>query len=222
MAPEQICGEPVDGRTDLWALGVTLYEVLTGRRPFDGEVDVSVAHAIVHAEPARPSAVRPDIPGELEAMLVTLLQKAPADRPATADQVASELGAMEVRPTISSGRSSGRRWPAAGWRSSRGRRMAAGVFAVAALVVAAGIVLARWPAPQPAAAPDERSVAVLPFENMSGDSQQEYLSDGITEELTSHLARLPGLRVVARASTFQFKGTNADVRDVGKALGVAA
>jgi tetratricopeptide (TPR) repeat protein/tRNA A-37 threonylcarbamoyl transferase component Bud32 len=90
MAPEQIDGRPVDRRTDLWALGVVLYEMLTGKRPFEGDDAISVAHAIVHREPVRPSALRVDTRG-LDDVVFKLLRKDPTERYASAEVVASAL-----------------------------------------------------------------------------------------------------------------------------------
>ena len=96
MAPEQVRGEPLDGRADLWALGVLLYEMLTGRRPFEGEHEIAIAHAILHSEPARPSALRPEIPAELDALVLGLLARQPDGRPVSAEAVAAELTAIAV------------------------------------------------------------------------------------------------------------------------------
>ena len=106
MAPEQVRGEPLDGRADLWALGVVLYEMLTGRRPFEGEHEIAVAHAILHTKPVRPSELRPEIPPELDAPVLGLLARQPDRRPASAETVAAELTAIASR----SASPNARRW----------------------------------------------------------------------------------------------------------------
>ncbi|CAN5786187.1 serine/threonine-protein kinase [soil metagenome] len=225
MAPEQIRQAPVDGRADLWALGVVLYEMLTGRRPFEGEHDVSVAHGIVHEEPLRPSILRGGLPSSLEGLLVTLLRKEPARRPASAQQLAADLAVIQQGRTLPLRRRLRQRWATAtGWQRHPAWRTATGVLITATLAVAVGGHLTTRPSegPAPHIAPTDGSVAVLPFVNLSGDPQHEFLSDGITEELTNHLTRVEGLRVAAQTSSFRFKGGNVDVREVGHALSVAS
>lgn len=96
MAPEQIRGQTVDGRADLWAVGVLLYEMLTARKPFAGDHEVAVAHAIVHDEPVPPSKLRPGVPADVENIVLTLLQKDPSARPATVDDLIADLAAVEI------------------------------------------------------------------------------------------------------------------------------
>ena len=163
MAPEQIRGEQLDGRADLWALGVLLYEMLTGRRPFEGEHEIAIAHAIVHSNPVRPSALRPEIGPELDALVLGLLARQPAGRRASAEAVAAELTALESRPAPRQVR----RWRP---RFSRSRAAPPLVWgSTFALVVTAGGA-AAWllRAGSPADSAEPRIVAVLPFENLSG------------------------------------------------------
>jgi serine/threonine protein kinase/tetratricopeptide (TPR) repeat protein len=172
MAPEQLRGEAVDARSDLFALGIILYELATGRRPFGGRSSVEVSSAILRDTP------EPMPPGELERLVSRCLEKNPRERPQTALDVSNELRAM--RRTLERGAASAK------------------------------------PAPDQAA-----SIAVLPFANRSGDVNDEYFSDGLADELLNVLAKIKGLRVTARTSSFHFKGKDTTIAEVGKTLGVA-
>lgn len=154
MAPEQIRGEAVDERTDLWAVGVVLYEMLTARKPFSGEQDIAIAHAILHDEPVPLSTHRRDVSGALEDLVFRLLEKDRARRHATASELLSELARVDLaaRETIGSRRRRRRRSGVPQLQSARSRRLipmatGAGVATIAAL--AATSVLARKPAPPP-------------------------------------------------------------------------
>jgi len=188
MSPEQAQGETVDRRTDIWSLGVVLFEMLTGRLPFPGEKTFAVLNAILH-KPAEPLAeLRPDAPPALAQVVAKTLQKDPAARYATAQALGSALQACAAAPDADATISS--------------------VLRVEKPTVA-GMPVLHLP-----------SVAVLPLVNMSADPENEYFSDGLTEELINVLARLEGLRVVSRTSAFEFKGKAQDVRTIGKALNV--
>jgi serine/threonine protein kinase len=136
MAPEQIRGGTVDGRADLWALGVLLYERVTGRQPFQGEHEISVAHAILHTEPESPSKLRSDIPPAVEDVVLALLAKEPAQRYPDADAVAADIAAVQLgRPPSLPGRHTPR----------RRRAVRRGAILAAALgLIGAGTALTLW------------------------------------------------------------------------------
>ena len=135
MAPEQIRGDPVDGRADLWALGVLTYEVLTGRQPFRGENEISVAHAILHIEPEPPSGLRSDIPAAVEDLVLTLLSKDPGQRYADADALAADIAAVQQgRPPSVPGQAP---------RSRRAIRRPA-ILATTLGLIGAGTALTLW------------------------------------------------------------------------------
>ncbi len=209
MSPEQAMGsERVDGRSDLYALACVLYEMLAGEPPFTGPSAESVARQHVAAPAPHVSVMRPAIPPAIEEAIVRALAKTPADRFATAAEFVEALAAPAQRM-----RDPGRRTS----------RLAVGAGLAATLVAAAtGLFILSRPHRTPALAGGTgQSIAVLPFVNVSGAPQEEYLSDGISEELINALSKLPQLQVVARPSSFAFKGKNEDVRQIGHALQVA-
>ena len=178
MAPEQIRGEQADARTDLFALGVTLHELATGRRPFAGAFPVEVASSILRDEPEPLGRNRSDLPHEFGRILGRLLAKNPRDRFQAALDVATEL--KHLRRVEEDSRQ----------ESERGTERIA-------------------------------SIAVLPFVNRSRDEEDEYFSDGLADEILNLLAKIPGLRVAASASSFQFREKKGDLATIGHALRVA-
>jgi serine/threonine-protein kinase len=233
MSPEQVRGAAVDHRADLWALGVLLYEMTTAARPFRGDNEWSTAHNVLHADPAPPSALRAEIPLAVENLILSLLQKDPRARYASAEAVRQDIMAIQAGqvPSSLTGRIRGTRL-----RPYRNRRnIALVVSALVVAVVGLGALLFRNGAPEvPAvsaagqqkgtAAADEiyspRAIAVLPFRNLSGAERDDYFSDGLTQELTGALSQIKAVRVAARSSAAKFGSEHRDIREVGRALHV--
>lgn len=182
MAPEQFRGERVDGRVDLWALGVVLYEMATGKRPFGGGHEIGVAHAILYDQPARASALRAGIPPTLDEVLRTLLRKDPAERQPSAEALATSLAGIRL-----DGRSETR--PKLRWLVVR-RPVRWSVIGATALLMSAGAILARG---RLAAPPLPVSVAVLPFEALDDGGDTRDLAIGLGDAIGTDLARLQGV-----------------------------
>jgi eukaryotic-like serine/threonine-protein kinase len=212
MSPEQASGErELDARTDVYSLGAVLYEMLAGEPPFDGPTPQSILAKRLTESAPHVRTTR-DVSVAIDRAITRALARAPADRFASAEQFSAALrnapsdGATPTVPVASSR-------PVRNWM-----RVAAIAGALLAAVVIGYFVLEQ----QREGAPTAASAAVLPFNDLSPGKDQEYFSDGLTEELITSLSRIQGLRVAARTSSFQFKGRNADVREVGRKLDVGA
>ncbi|MDX1430727.1 MAG: serine/threonine-protein kinase, partial [Rhodothermales bacterium] len=225
MSPEQARGEQVDLRTDLWSLGVVMYEMLTGNRPFRGDYDAAVAYAILNEDPLPVRESRPDAPPAAAELVLQLLAKDPDARPASAGAVADRLNAIDPTGDSASAMSAAHHEVGRAKRKSEGqrtfsRRKTIGAIVVVALALALiGFLLLR-PGNRQESTPDVRRIAVLPFANLSVEGADDMLSDGITEELIYGLGKVTGLQVTGRSSSFYFKGRNDDIASVAEKLNV--
>ena len=225
MSPEQALGKELDARTDLFSLGVVLYEMVTGNLPFRGDTSVAVFDSILHQAPTSPVRLNPDVPDALERIIDKALEKDRELRYQSASEMRADL--QRLRRDTTSGRLAAGSGVAAGPArrpSRRGIWIGAGAAAlVLALLGVSLLVPGLWRAkPRPGApgAAARTSIAVLPFVNMSGEQDNESFSDGLSDEITNALTNIRELRVAARTSAFAFKGKEIDIREVGKKLNV--
>ncbi|MGK2857464.1 MAG: protein kinase domain-containing protein, partial [Thermoanaerobaculia bacterium] len=230
LSPEQARGLEADTRSDLFSLGVVFYEMATGVLPFEGESALGLLEAIRSAEPREFVPVDPQFPHDAAEVIARLLQKIPDDRPATAEEVVHHLAALEEnyqdtsRLSRSVTRTSGLRVTTRPTIPLVRNWLIYGL-AIAVLVLL-GIVLFREPsrsaasvAEQPPASPI-RSMAVLPFQNLSQEVSEEFLSVGLADALTTQLQQIPALSVRPTSAVLEFHGENANVSDAGSRLKV--
>src|SRR5881398_2622419 len=210
MSPEQAYGAPVDKGTDIWSLGVVLYEMITGHVPFTGETPGEAMSSILEMEPPPLTSYVAHTPAELQQIISKTLRKDRKERYQSAHELLEAL--KDLRHKLE--------FKAELKRSTAAPKLAA-FIALAAIVVGAFFALrmSRHTA-VPLPPFPEKSIAVLPFLDLSQAKDQEYFCDGMSEEILDALAKVDGLRVVARTSSFSFKGKNPDVSDLGKKLNV--
>ena len=223
MSPEQVRGEELDERTDLFSLGLVLYEMATGKQAFVGNTSGVVFEAILNRTPAPAARLNPAISPQLEQIINKALEKDRSLRYRTAADLSADLQrlkrdtdsarAFQVTSGASSEQSTKRGWIHFVW---------AGVLALAVLLFGLNVGGLRDRVFQGSSQGRIDSIAVLPFANVSNDPKTEYLSDGITESLINSLSQLPNLSVMSRNTVFRFKAHPTDPQKWGHDMGVKA
>jgi serine/threonine-protein kinase len=223
MAPEQLLGEEIDARADIYAAGLVLYEMSTGKRPFAGLPSTQLIGAIVRQFPTPPRQLNRRLSPELERIIGRCLEKAPDDRYQSARELAADLRRLQHEsqtghpfqpvpaPMLLPFRGGPRTWLAA----------------LATIVTLAILVLMvplwrHWGLRQTGQLPRFQALAVLPLVNLSGDPAREYFADGMTEELITQLGKITRARVISRQSVMQFKGSKITLADIAQKLKVDA
>ncbi len=223
MPPEQLQGESVDARADIYTIGAVLYEMATDRRAFPEELPSRVIDAILHHPPVAPRALNPRISPELERIILKCLDKDPGRRFQSAKELLVDLGRLGTTSGASADTAPILPAPDALKRATRLAGYAvAGLLAFAVLMT--GLNISGWRdrllgRPRPALI---RSLAVLPLENRSHDPEQDYFADGMTDELITELAKLNAVRVISRTSVMRFKNTDKSLPEIARSLNVDA
>ena len=209
MSPEQIQVKEIDHRTDLFSLGVVLYELTAGRLPFKGDNEASVMNAVLNDTPEPLSRYKSGVPDDLQRIIDKLLDKDPDLRYQSAADVVSDLKRLTATRPVAVQK------PVDWWNR----------YVVVGAVLVLGIIGIYWLFTQtgtiksPSKAGKPKMLVVLPFENL-GNPDDEYFADGITDEVTTRLIGLSGLGVISRTSSMQYKNTDKSLRQIGKELDV--
>jgi TolB-like protein/Flp pilus assembly protein TadD/predicted Ser/Thr protein kinase len=226
MSPEQVQGLEADQRSDIFSLGVVLYEMLTGRRPFRGEHEAAVMYSLLNETPEPLARYKSGVPEDVQRIVDNALVKDRDKRYQRAEELLADLRREKERmeratsaevgfaPTGPASAEQSRPPKASKWALKKTLPPVLGGLVIAVLVVGYFALFGRGK-PEPG----RKMLAVLPFENLGGPDQ-EYFAAGITDEITTHLVKVSGLGVISRTSVLQYKGTKKTIQQIGKELGV--
>jgi serine/threonine-protein kinase len=236
MSPEQLQGEPLDTRSDIFSLGVTFYEMLAGKHPFQDKSDAVTLSRIMLAEPVPTERFQAHVSPDLQALLNKMLCKDKAARYQNAQEFLTDLRQLPAKLSANTAEVDARptREVSAITATTRGEKGTDGILskalrhkwaimASALAVILLAVLAVRW-----LTAEHLDSLAILPFTYVSSDPQfmanpdREYLSDGMTESIINNLSQLANLKVIARSSVFRYKGKDLDVQAIGRELNVRA